>query len=126
MAKKTYMIIKLAPQVASWCDRENNIHLSRPNKTSRRLKDGCDMKMINKGVKAGLIMLIPCEEEIVEDVKPQPQPKKASKKAKSVEHIEVAANVIEEKKAEEVVEEVVKESVEEKKEVKIKTINKED
>ena len=56
MAKKTYMIIKLAPQVASWCDRENNIHLSRPNKTSRRLKDGCDMKMINKGVKAGLIM----------------------------------------------------------------------
>lgn len=113
MAKKTYMIIKLAPQVASWCDRENNIHLSRPNKTSRRLKDGCDMKMINKGVKAGLIMLIPCEEEIVEEVKPQPQPKKAPKKVKPVEQVEVVVNVIEEKKVEE-------EVVEEKKEVENK------
>ena len=111
MAKKTYMMIKLAPQVTSWCDRENNIHLSRPNKVSRRLKDDCDMKMINKGVKAGLIMLIPCEEEIVEEVKPQPQPKKAPKKVKPVEQVEVVVNVIEEEKK---VEEVVEEKVENK------------
>ena len=59
-----YTIVKLAPHVSSWCDIENNIYLSRPNKMFKRLKEGCDMKMINKGVKAGLIILeVRCEED---------------------------------------------------------------
>jgi hypothetical protein len=59
-----YTIVKLAPNVSSWCDIENNIYLSRPNKMFKRLKEGCDMKMINKGVKAGLIILeVRCEED---------------------------------------------------------------
>ena len=104
MAKKTYMIIKLAPQVASWCDRENNIHLSRPNKTSRRLKDGCDMKMINKGVKAGLLILETHHEEVKED--PVSKQKeivkeiKAKRAKKKAEEIEVEINIIEEEKEE--------------------------
>jgi hypothetical protein len=64
MAEKIYMVVKLAPNVSSWCDKENNVYLSRPNKVSRRLKEGCDMTMINKGVKAGLIIVeVRCEED---------------------------------------------------------------
>ncbi len=65
MAEKIYYtIVKLAPHVSSWCDTENNIYLSTPNKTFKRLKEGCDMKMINKGVKAGLIIVeVRCEED---------------------------------------------------------------
>lgn len=65
MAKKTYKIVRLMPNVSSWCDLENNIYLTKPNKTFKRLQDGCDMKMINKGVKAGLISL----EEHIEEVR---------------------------------------------------------
>lgn len=65
MAKKTYKVVRLMPNVSSWCDLENNIYLTKPNKTFKRLQDGCDMKMINKGVKAGLISL----EEHVEEIK---------------------------------------------------------
>jgi hypothetical protein len=62
--KVYYTVVKLAPNVSAWCDIENNIYLSRPNKTFKRLKEGCDMKMINKGVKAGLIILeVRCEED---------------------------------------------------------------
>jgi hypothetical protein len=61
---KCYRVVKLAPNVSSWCDKENNIYLSRPNKMSKRLKEDCDMKMINKGVKAGLLFLeVHCEEQ---------------------------------------------------------------
>ena len=64
MEKQYYTVVKLAPHVSSWCDIENNIYLSIPNKTFKRLKEGCDMKMINKGVKAGLIILeVRCEED---------------------------------------------------------------
>ncbi len=72
MAKKKqqYMIIKLAPNVSAWNDMANNIFLSKGRRTEQRLKDNCDMKMINKGVKAGLIILKQCEEEIeVKEVK---------------------------------------------------------
>lgn len=64
MSEKIYYVIKLAPHVSSWCDLENNIYLSVPNKTSKRLKEGCDMKMINKGVKAGLIILKECCDKV--------------------------------------------------------------
>ena len=65
MAEKIYYtIVKLAPHVSSWCDTENNIYLSTPNKTFKRLKEGCNMTMINKGVKAGLIIVeVRCEED---------------------------------------------------------------
>ena len=76
MAKKAYKIVRLMPNVSSWCDLENNIYLTKPNKTFKRIKDDCDMKMINKGVKAGLISL----EEHFEEVK---EPKAIVKEAKS-------------------------------------------
>lgn len=135
MAKKTYTIIKLAPQVSSWCDKENNIYLSRPNKISKRLKDGCDMKMINKGVKAGLIVIKDhCEE--VESVAPKkhvesvvqktipelPKEKEAEKIKEDV--VEVSVKV-KEKSMEEVVEEIKEEAVEEAKERKSKSVKKE-
>ena len=103
MAEKLYIVVKLAPNVSSWCDKENNICLSRPNKVSKRLKEGCDMKMINKGVKAGLLILethreeikenpISKKEEIIKEVKA----KRARKKAEEV----VEINVVEEEKQE--------------------------
>ena len=72
-----YYVVKLMPNTPSWCDRNNNIYLTRPNKMSKRLKDGCDMARINKGVKAGLIKLeihyedkqevsVPQQEEVLE------------------------------------------------------------
>ena len=104
MAEKIYIVVKLAPNVSSWCDKENNICLSRPNKVSKRLKEGCDMKMINKGVKAELLILethreeikenpISKKEEIIKEVKA----KRARKKA---EEVKVEINIIEEEKQE--------------------------
>lgn len=104
MAEKIYMVVKLAPNVSSWCDKENNICLSRPNKVSRRLKEGCDMKMINKGVKAGLLILethreeikenpISKKEEIIKEVK-------AKRARKKTEEAKVEINIIEEEKQE--------------------------
>ena len=109
MAEKIYYtIVKLAPHVSSWCDTENNIYLSTPNKTFKRLKEGCDMKMINKGVKAGLIYLVEQEEEI-QEAKPARSAKeimeevraKKTKKAKPVEEVKVEVNIVEEEKIEE-------------------------
>ncbi len=109
MAKKIiYTVVKLAPQVSSWCDKDNNIYLSVPNKTSKRLKEGCDMKMINKGVKAGLIYLVEQEEEI-QEAKPARSAKeimeevkaKKVKKAKPAEEVKVEVNIVEEEKKEE-------------------------
>ena len=115
--KKVYYVVKLAPQVSSWCDMENNIYLSKPNKVSRCLKEGCDMKMIRKGVKAGLLLLEEhyeeCEQkqevkqEIPEPVQaPAPEEvaetaaevaiKKARKRRK--EEVKVEVNVIEKDK----------------------------
>ena len=102
MAEKIYMVVKLAPNVSSWCDKENNIYLSRPNKVSRRLKEGCDMKMINKGVKAGLLILETHREEIKED--PVSKQKeiikeiKAKRAKKKAEEVKVEINIIEEEK----------------------------
>lgn len=66
--KKSYFVVKLAPNVSSWCDIKNNIYLSMPNKVSKRLKEGCDMKMIKRGVKAKLLLLEEHFEEIEEEV----------------------------------------------------------
>ena len=104
MAEKIYMVVKLAPNVSSWCDKENNIYLSRPNKVSRRLKEGCDMKMINKGVKAGLLILETHHEEVKED--PVSKQKeiikeiKAKRAKKKAEEVKVEVNIIEEEKEE--------------------------
>lgn len=113
-----YFVVKLAPQVSAWCDKENNIYLSRPNKVSKRLKEGCDMKMINKGVKAGLIFLEehvkeqPVKPEVKKEVKPEPvvvpEPevkeefipapvRRSRKKDKEVEEVKVEVNTIEDK-----------------------------
>ena len=109
MAKKkqkkvqAYSIIKLAPNVSAWCDPSNNIYLSRAKNTSKRLHDGCDMKAINKAIKAGLLILKQCEEEIIEFVEvaepvtPVPEEPKVEKKtrAKKVkEEVKVEVNVI--------------------------------
>lgn len=66
--RKSYFVVKLAPNVSSWCDIKNNIYLSMPNKVSKRLKEGCDMKMIKRGVKAKLLLLEEHFEEIEEEV----------------------------------------------------------
>lgn len=50
-------IVKLAPQVPSWCDINNNIYLSTNGNREKELKEDCDMRFINKGVKAGLIIV---------------------------------------------------------------------
>ena len=92
--KQNYFIIKLAPNVSAWCDPSNNIYLSRGRKDSKRLPDNCDMKMINKGVKAGLVLVKLCEEEIVEYVEVKEPVKK-----------EVKEPVVEEKVEEQQVEE---------------------
>lgn len=113
-----YFVVKLAPQVSAWCDKENNIYLSRPNKVSKRLKEGCDMKMINKGVKAGLIFLEEhvkeqlVKPEVKKEVKPEPvvvpEPevkeefipapvRRSRKKDKEVEEVKVEVNTIEDK-----------------------------
>ena len=106
-----YFIIKLAPQVSAWCDKENNIYLSRPNKVSRRIKEGCDMKMINKGVKAGLIFLeehykevpvklepvvVPEEPVVQEEVAPAPV-RRSRKKDKEVDEVKVEVNIVKDK-----------------------------
>ena len=114
MAKKKqfYTIIKLAPNVSAWCDPSNNIYLSKGRRTSQRLKDDCDMKMINKGVKAGLVMLKQCEEEVEVKAKPEvknaalararakKEKEKAETKAEPVvkNEVKVEINVIEEDK----------------------------
>ena len=104
-------IIRLAPNVPSWCDIKNNIYLTRPQKSFRSLPDDIDMTNINKGIKAGLIRIddleipdikpIPevkvevkiVEPEVKEEVE-QPKPKRARKK-KVVEDIK---EVVEEEK----------------------------
>lgn len=104
MSEKIYIVVKLAPNVSSWCDKENNIYLSRPNKVSRRLKENCDMKMINKGVKAGLLILETHREEIKEDpiskqeeIVKEIKAKRAKKKA---EEVKVEVNIVEEEEKE--------------------------
>lgn len=101
-------IIKLAPNVSSWCDAKNHIYLTMPNKTSRKIPDDIDMTNIEKGIKAKLIVLLDVNEPVVE-----------KKPVKVVEPIavsepEVTVHVIEQpkpkrntRKKKEVVEEVV-------------------
>ncbi len=68
-------IIRLAPQVSAWCDAKNNIYLSKNGRKFKELKEDCDMKAINKGVKAGLIILEEHEEEEVKKVEiPKEEP----------------------------------------------------
>lgn len=108
--RKSYFVVKLAPNVSSWCDIKNNIYLSMPNKVSKRLKEGCDMKMIKRGVKAKLLLLEEhfeeIEEEIVEEMpvepvkaeeKEIPEVVKEFKKARSKrkkEEVKVEVNII--------------------------------
>lgn len=81
-------IIKLAPQVPAWCDAKNNIYLSSNGKRSRELKDGCDMKAINKGIKAGLLLLEEIEDEVVKKVEvPKDEPVAIEVKAEPVQNI---------------------------------------
>ena len=110
MAKKAYKIVRLMPNVSSWCDLENNIYLTKPNKTFKRIKDDCDMKMINKGVKAGLISL----EEHVEEIKEvKSRARKVPVESVKEEVVEVKVDVTPVKPAE-----VIESQPEEVKEVK--------
>lgn len=62
--KVYYTVVKLAPNVSAWCDTSNNIYLSMTKRPFKRLKEGCNMTMINKGVKAGLIIIeVRCEDD---------------------------------------------------------------
>lgn len=108
--RKSYFVVKLAPNVSSWCDIKNNIYLSMPNKVSKRLKEGCDMKMIKRGVKAKLLLLEEHFEEIEEEVvqeapvepvkvveKEVPEVVKEFKKSRSKrkkEEVQVEVNII--------------------------------
>lgn len=108
-------IIKLAPQVPAWCDAKNNIYLSKNGRNTKELKEDIDMKAINKGIKAGLIILeeheekevkkieIPKEEPVAIEVKAQPEPKSALEKVKAKRNKkeEVIEEVKEEKDKEE-------------------------
>ena len=91
-------IIKLAPQVSAWCDAKNNIYLSSNGRREKELKNDIDMKAINKGIKAGLIILeehniaekkevkkveVPKEEPVAIEVKAQPEPKAIADKVKA-------------------------------------------
>lgn len=118
--KVHYTIVKLAHNVSSWCDRKNNIYLSRPNKMSKRLKEGCDMEMINKGVEAGLLILeVRCEKQeqkyevkevpaepvhiaIPEGVSVpeetiEPEVKKVRRRKKEVDEVKVEVNIVKDK-----------------------------
>ena len=117
-------IIKLAPQVPAWCNAENNIYLSSNGKRSKELKEGCDMKAIEKAVKAGLLILEEHEDEVVKKaevpkeepvaievkVQPQPAPKNIVEKVKAKKAQEAKAKV--EEVAEDKKEEVKNEEVE--------------
>lgn len=114
--RKSYFVVKLAPNVSSWCDIKNNIYLSMPNKVSKRLKEGCDITMIKRGVKAKLLLLeehfeeieeevvqeVPVEpvkvveKEVPEVVKEVPEVVKEFKKARSKrkEEVQVEVNII--------------------------------
>lgn len=111
--RKSYFVVKLAPNVSSWCDIKNNIYLSMPNKVSKRLKEGCDMKMIKRGVKAKLLLLEEHFEEIEEEVV-QEAPVEPVKTAEPVEVVEPAEVV--EKEIPEVVKEFKKARSKRKKE----------
>ena len=99
-------IIKLAPNVSSWCDPTNHIYLTMPNKMSKEIPEGVDMTNIEKGIKAGLIRMKevpvqkpvpqvkvevkivepePAKEVKQEEVVEQPKPKKSRKKKEVVE-----------------------------------------
>jgi hypothetical protein len=107
-------IIRLAPNVPSWCDIKNNIYLTRPQKPFRSLPDDIDMTNINKGIKAGLIILE--EQEIKEEAKSAStktiEKIKAKKTRKAKPEAKVEVNVVQE----EVKQEEVKEVEENKKE----------
>ena len=111
-------IIRLAPQVPAWCNAENNIYLSSNGKRAKELKEGCDMKAIEKAVKAGLLILeehedeivkkveVPKEEPVAIEVKAQPQPapknivEKVKAKKAQAEKAEKVENAVEDKKEE--------------------------
>ena len=109
-------IIKLAPQVPAWCDAKNNIYLSKNGRKQKELKEDMDMKAINKGLKAGLIIMeeheekeikkveVPKEEPIAIEVKAQPEPKSAVERAKAKVKKAKAEKIEEEIKEEVIVE----------------------
>lgn len=96
-------IVRLMPNVTSWCDAKNNIYLTRPKKPFRSLPEDIDMTNIIKGVKAKLIMIDeleipePKQEEIQIEVKvAEPKPKRSRKKKEIVEEMKEEI-VVEEK-----------------------------
>lgn len=115
-------IIKLAPNVSSWCDPTNHIYLTMPNKMSKEIPEGVDMTNIEKGIKAGLIRMkeVPVQ-------KPVPQVKVEVKIVEPEPMKEIKPEPVKEVKQEEVVEqpkpkksrkkkEVVEEKIEDNKE----------
>jgi hypothetical protein len=104
-------IIKLAPQVPAWCDAKNNIYLSKSGRKFKELKDDIDMKAINKGIKAGLIILEEHEEKEIKKVEtPKEEPVAIEVKAKP-ESIAEKVKAKRAKKAVEPKEEEIKEEV---------------
>ena len=104
---KYYAIVRLAPQVPAWCDPSNNIFLNSANRNHAYItKDTC-LKQVEKGVKAGLLILE--ELKIVE--KPVEKPIIEAKEV--TKEIAVMKEVIETEEKKE-----VKEIKEVKKEIK--------
>jgi hypothetical protein len=107
-------IIRLAPNVPSWCDIKNNIYLTRPQKPFRSLPDDIDMTNINKGIKAGLIRIDDLE---IPDIKPIPEVKvevKIVEPEVKEEIIEVEQPKPKRARKKKVVEDIKEEIVEEK------------
>lgn len=111
-------IIRLAPQVPAWCNAENNIYLSSNGKRAKELKEGCDMKAIEKAVKAGLLILEEHEDEIVKKVEvPKEEPVAIEVKAQPQP---APKNIVEKVKAKKAQAEKVEKAVEDKKEEEVK------
>lgn len=107
-------IIRLAPQVPAWCDAKNNIYLSSNGRKAKELKEDIDMKAINKGIKAGLIILEEHEEKEVKKVEiPKEEPVAVAVEAPQNVVEKVKAKRAAKAKAEKVVEEVKEEAKEE-------------
>lgn len=115
-------IIKLAPQVPAWCDAKNNIYLSKNGRKQKELKEDIDMKAINKGLKAGLIIMEEHEEKEIKKVEnPKEEPVAVEVKAKPeaiAEKVKAkrAKKAVEPKEVEEIKEEVVVEENKDKEE----------
>lgn len=85
--KKVIGTIKLRANTPAWCDRKNNIHLTKSH-PSREVYEGTDMKPILEGVKSKLITF---EEAKEEKPKMSPTQKAAAARKKAAKKEPVAA-----------------------------------